>query len=591
MSRPETLQAIAAQRRMPWCLRRFLLSAVALMLPLVACSPADAPDLILHNGRIITGGDVTVDARPSSGDPSGPEASERVQAVAVTGGLVSGIGTDADLLPLAGDGTRIIDLEGRTVVPGLADNHFHGIGGGPGVDLSGARSIDEVLARIRQRAADTPTGTVIVTNSDWHEGQLHEQRLPLRAELDRATQDHPLVVVRGGHEFILNSAALDHWKIGPESESPPGGRIGRYADGSLNGELVDRAKDLVDLPAAPPGDARQDILTAIRTLNALGVTSIRIPGGSPEQFALYQELEETGQLNARVDFLFRPRGVGAEGIEETVAAWGAGPEYRTDLLSVDGVKLGVDGGFEGGLMREPYAEPWGEEGTYFGLQTRPTDDFTNLVAWLNSHGWRVATHAVGDAAIDLVLDAYEHANAQTSIVGRRWTIEHGFIPAPDQFQRMRQLQLTVTAQNHLYLAAPSLVQYWGPERTALTTPVGLYVEEGIPVSLGTDSPVIPYNPFWVLYHFTTRGTISAGVHGAEYAIDRVTALALMTAGYAYQVQDEELRGKLIPGMKADLAVLSADYLSVPDDELEGLEAVLTMVGGRIVHGDGAEGLH
>ena len=151
-----------------------------------------------------------------------------------------------------------------------------------------------------------------------------------------------------------------------------------------------------------------------------------------------------------------------------------------------------------------------------------------------------------------------------SIRGRRWTIEHGFIPAPDHFDRLRALGVTVTAQNHLFVAAPSLVDYWGAARAALTTPVGLYAAEGIPVSLGTDSPVIPHNPFHVLYHFATRGTLSAGVMGAEHAVTREEALLLMTAGYAYQVFAEAERGTLAPGMAADLAVLSGDYRTVAD---------------------------
>ncbi|MDH3223041.1 MAG: amidohydrolase family protein, partial [Gemmatimonadota bacterium] len=174
-------------------------------------------------------------------------------------------------------------------------------------------------------------------------------------------------------------------------------------------------------------------------------------------------------------------------------------------------------------------------------------------------------------------------HAESPITGRRWTIEHGFIPTEDQFPRMRALGLTVTAQNHLYVAAPSLVSYWGPDRAVLTTPVGWYVSEEIPVSLGTDSPVIPHNPFWVLYHFATRGTISAGVMGPEHAVGRMGALDLMTRGYAFQVFEEAERGTLRPGMQADLTVLTGDYLTVSDASLQDLQSVLTVVGGRIVH--------
>ena len=533
-----------------------------------ACAP-DTPyaDLILHNGQVLT-------ADPELGT---------VAALAVRAGRVETAGSDADVLLLRGPDTEVVDLLGRSVVPGLADNHFHALGGGPGVDLSGARTMADVLGAITARAAGTASGELVVTNSNWHEGQLAEQRLPLRDDLDRAAPDHPVVVVRGGHEFILNSAALSRWGIDESDESPPGGRIGRYEDGRLNGELVDRAKDPVRLPPRDQGDPVARFLETQAVMNALGATALRIPGGSPEQFAMLRRLADEDRLTVRVEFLFRLRGTPVGEVRAAVESWGVPPDFTTGLLSVGGVKLGVDGGFEGGWMREPYEEPWGREGSFYGLQTMPTDLFQGTVQALNALGWRVATHAVGDAAIDLVLDAYERADADVPIAGRRWTIEHGFIPAADQFERVRRLGLTVTAQHHLYVAAPSLVDYWGAERAALTTPVGYYLEEGIPVSLGTDSPVIPHHPLAVLYHFATRGTISAGIMGAEHAVGRVEALRAMTAGYAYQVFAESERGTLAPGMAADLAVLSGDYLAVPDEEVPGLAALLTVVDGRVVH--------
>ena len=532
------------------------------------CAPGTPyADLILHNGRV-----VTVD--PDLGT---------VPALAVRAGRVEAVGSDADVLRLQGPGTDVFDLEGRSVVPGLADNHFHALGGGPGVDLSGARTMAEVLGAIAARAARTAPGELVITNSNWHEGQLAEQRLPLRDDLDRAVPDHPVVVVRGGHEFILNSAALSRWGIDENDVSPPGGRIGRYEDGRLNGELVDRAKDPVQLPPRVEGDPVARFIETQVIMNALGVTALRIPGGSPEQFNVLRRLAEEHRLTLRVEFLFRLRGTPVDEVRTTVASWGVPPDFTTGLLSVGGVKLGVDGGFEGGWMREPYEEPWGRGGSFRGLQTMPTDLFRDTARELNALGWRVATHAVGDAAIDLVLDTYSRADADDPIADRRWTIEHGFIPAADQFEPMRRLGLTVTAQHHLYVAAPSLVDYWGAERAALTTPLDYYLREGVPVSLGSDSPVVPHHPLAVLHHFATRGTISAGIMGAEHAVGRLEALRAMTAGYAYLVFAESERGTLAPGMAADLAVLSGDYLGVPDEDVPGLRALLTVVDGRVVH--------
>ncbi len=528
----------------------------------------DPADLIVHSGLVHT-----LD-----------EQFGTVEALAIGGSRVVAAGTDDEILRHRGPETVVVDLGGRAVVPGLTDNHFHALGGGPGVDLSGARTMAAVLGAISARAAATEPGGLVVTNSNWHEGQLAEQRLPLRDDLDRAAPHHPVVVVRGGHEFILNSAALERFGIAEDAVSPPGGRIGRYDDGRLNGELVDRAKDPVRLPAAElEGEPAARLLEQLATMSELGVTSLRIPGGSPQQFELFRRLADEGRLPLRIEFLFRVRGTAPEDVRATVESWGVGPDFGTGLLTVGGVKLGVDGGFEGGWMREPYEEPWGRGGTFFGLQTMPTDVFHGVVRELNDLGWRVATHAVGDAAIDLVLDAYEEADARRPIGQRRWTIEHGFIPAPDQFERVRRLGLTVTAQHHLYVAAPSLVDYWGAARAALTTPVGLYVAEGVPVSLGTDSPVIPYNPWHVLYHFATRGTLSAGTMGGEHAVTREEALRLMTSGYAYQVFAESVRGTLAPGMEADLVVLSGDYMTVSEERMRDVVAVVTVVDGRIVH--------
>ena len=221
-------------------------------------------------------------------------------------------------------------------------------------------------------------------------------------------------------------------------------------------------------------------------------------------------------------------------------------------------------------MREPYEEPWGQKGTFYGLQTMPTDTYVELVRKLNQRGWRVATHAVGDAAIDLVLDAYEKANQERSIVDRRFAIEHGFIPREDQFPRMKALGLHVTAQDHLYLAAPSLVKYWGAGRARWVTPLRAYIDAGIPVSLGTDTPVVPYPPLWVLYHFITRDTISAGVMGEDQKVSREEALRAMTLGGAALTFEEGVKGTLEPGKLADLVVLEEDILTCEPERIRDM---------------------
>lgn len=540
-----------------------------LILSIVSIAPAaqapGPPDTILVNAHV-----VTVDA-----------AFSIAQAVAITGGRFSAVGTDAAIRKLAGPATTTIDLHGQTVIPGLADDHLHDAGGGPGVDLSRARTMADVLSAIAARVMRSRAGDVITTNSDWHEAQLKEHRLPYRRDLDTVSPANPVVVVRGGHEYILNSAALTKWHVTKETTQLPGGRITRGPDGELNGELIDRAKALVQLPPGPKLTI-ESLVEQHKKLNAAGLTSIRYPGASVEQYRLLQEMERRGVLTIRVNQLMRYGSETAEAMRAAIAAANIKPDEGDEWLRVGGMKMGVDGGFEGGWMRQPYAEPWGEGGTFSGVNTMKQAAYTDVVKELNRLGWRVATHAVGDAAIDEVLAAYEAANAERSIRGKRWTIEHGFIPQADQFPRMKALDLVISAQDHLYLAGPSLVNYWGPARAARTTPMRTYLDQGFVVAGGTDSAVVPYPPLWVFYHFVTRDTISGGVLGADQAISRKDALQVETINNAYLTFEERTKGSIEAGKLADLVVLPEDILTCPAKDIERMNVAMTMVGGKIV---------
>jgi predicted amidohydrolase YtcJ len=543
--------------------------AVALAGDRPVLSQATAPDLLIVNAKVYT-----VD-----------QAFSTAEALAVTGGRFTAVGSTAQLRQLAGPSTKILDLGGTTVIPGLQDDHLHNAGGGPGVDLSRARTLASVLSLIAARVKESKPGDIVVTNADWHEAQLKEQRLPYRTDLDTVAPNTPVVVVRGGHEYILNSAALKKWGIDRETPQPQGGRISRDAKGALNGELMDRAKDLVKLPQA--GGERPSIdyfLAEHKKLNASGLTSIRYPGASLEQYRILQEMGKKGLLTIRVNQLMRAfDATDAAKMRAAVAAWNVKQDEGDDWLRIGGVKLAVDGGFEGGWMTKLYAKPYDEGGRFRGVNTIAEAPYTDIVKELNRQGWRVATHAVGDAAIDEVLAAYEAANAEHSIAGRRWTIEHGFIPRADQFPRMKKLDLVISAQDHLYLAGPSLVKYWGLERASWTTPMRTYIDQGFTVAGGTDAPVVPFPPLWVFYHFVTRDTISGGVLGADQKITRREALKVETINNAFLTFEEKIKGSIEPGKLADLVVLPDDIMTCPPKRIESMHVLMTIVGGKIVY--------
>ncbi len=534
----------------------------------------DTPlDAIYVNGKVVTAN----------------QKFDIAQAMGVTRDLVTSVGTNEQVRALAGPKTRIIDLRGHTVVPGLGDSHLHNAGGGPGLDLSRTRTLADVMAVVRVGVSNTGPDDVVVSNSDWHESQLKEDRLPLRRDLDRVAPTTPVVLVRGGHEYILNSAALAKWSITKATPDPEGGQVSRYEDGEPNGELVDTARNLVKLPPAAKLTLDEQIVdqqAQHARLNAAGLTSIRYGGISIAQYRLFEEMKRRGVLTIRISaLLFGPRGPTADaaGVRAVIEASGLTPNGGDEWVRVAGIKLMVDGGFEGGLMREPYAEPYGKHGAFKGIQVTPADRYLAMVKEINRLGWRAATHAVGDAAIEQVIAAYEAASAERSIVGKRWALEHGFLPADDHFERLKSLGVVLTAQNHLYLAGPSMARYWGPARAARVTPVRSYLDHGVIAAAGTDSGVVPYPPLWTFYHFVSRRTIGGKVMGADQKITRPEALRMATVNNAYLNFEETQLGSLEAGKFADFIVLSDDILTVPEARLEGLDVLLTVVGGKAVH--------
>jgi len=553
-----------------------LMSALATA---VCAAEAIAPaDIVFVNGKVFSA-----------------DAQDQVfQGFAVTGDRFVATGTDEAMRRYAGPQTKVIDLKGRFVSPGITDDHFHNEGGGPGVDLSHVRTLGELLTTVANAAAAAAPEAVIVSNSDWHEAQLKEQRLPTAGELDQAAGDRPVVLVRGGHEYILNTASLKKWNITADTPVPSGGQISRKPSGELTGELFDEARALVTLPRPKPVSL-ENILATQKAVAPYGMTALRIPGAyrgdMVEAYHLMKQAEAEGRLTLRwtvymPGFALRS----AEAARKAIESWGVSQGDGDDWVRVDGVKLMVDGGFEGGHLSKPYLEPYGQGGKFTGVTVSPPDAYTEVVRELNRKGWHVITHAVGDAALDEVLDAYAAADKDSSIKGKRWSVEHAFVSRPEQVARLKQLNVAVSAQDHLYLAAPVLRKYWGWETASEVTPVKTYLDAGLLVAGGTDSPVVPFNPFWNLYHMASRDTISDGVYGADQKIvSRPLLLRLVTINYARLIGEDNNRGSIEPGKLADFAVLTDDFLTAKPEAIRDIKALSTWVGGReVYHAPGSD---
>ncbi len=513
-----------------------------------------------------------------------------VHGFAVAGNRFIAVGDNEDVRKFIGKGTKVVDLKGRFVSPGLTDDHFHNEGGGNGIDLSHVRTMAELLTTVANAAAQTAPGTLLVSNSDWHEAQLKEQRLPTARELDQAAPNNPVVLVRGGHSYILSDAAFEKYGISKDTPVPVGGQISRGADGELTGELFDNAKALVPLPP-PKALTMDDIIATQKALNPYGITAVRIAGSYKgdmlRALQLWKQAAAGNSLTLRYTvympgFEFRT----PQQVDQAIARWGVRQDEGDDFVRIGGIKLIVDGGFEGGHISRPYQEPYGRGGTYTGLTVSPPDAYNAVVREINRRGWRAATHAVGDAAVDQVLTAYELADKDKPLIGKRWSVEHAFVARPDLVKRMQDLKLMVSAQDHLYLAAPALKKYWGMDLAGEVTPVKTYLDAGLLVAGGTDSPVIPFNPFWELYHFASRDTISDGVYGADQKIvSRALLLRLDTINYAKLIGEDDHRGSIEPGKLADFAILTDDFLTVPVARIPNMKALATYVGGQEVYRD------
>jgi predicted amidohydrolase YtcJ len=536
---------------------------------------AGAADIILRNGRIHT-----VDS-----------AARTVDSVAIRDGRFIAVGSAAEVARHAGPDTEVLDLAGRTVVPGLIDSHVHQFYVAlnvPTVRLLDSRSIADVQRAIGARAAATPPGEWVVGSSGWHESLLAEGRMPTRWELDEVSPDNPVIIPRGGHVVTVNSRALERAGITRETPDPTGGVIVRDpATGEATGVLLETAAYFARRVAPPlpsPEEMARLVKEAMRELNGFGIVGAVDPVIDESGIAVYRRLRDAGEITVRTDLLYYARDRAET--EKGIAAMAA--EDGDDMLRFAGIKFMLDGGVEGARLREPYRIVPGEQPRpdYHGLLMTPPggeEEFVDALRLVAEAGLQAQTHGVGDEAIDLIVRAYERVNRDVPVRDLRWVLMHVFLPTEAALAKMTEIGVLATVQDHPVLLGHNKRRWWGDERAAAAIPIRKLIDVGLTVGGGSDGPVVPVDPFLSMWWMVTRRTLKGYALGPEHAISAREALDLYTVNNARILGVEDERGSIEPGKLADLAVLSQDILAIAPDDIRNTIALLTMVGGKVVH--------
>jgi hypothetical protein len=537
-------------------------------------SAADPADLLLLGGKVLT-----VDGK-----------NRVVEAVAIRDGKIVAVGSNADVRKHAGRATREFDLQGRTVIPGIIATHCHAIGVGRDFLETGAydelTSIAEVQEWIRRQAKYTAADRWIrVPRADIT--RLKERRLPTPAELDAACTSHP-VLFNAARKNVLNSAGFRLAGVEPETQSIPGGKVVRDADGR---PLFIAGGD-AHLRQFFPGSELTDeeTLSALRDVlwhyNRVGITSIFERATNREGYDLYRTLKDRGELSVRTTATIRQQFRNGEQVEKFTQELGLKTGDGDDWLRVGPLKITLDGGIHWGttFLREPYGKKRIDFYALNGLQEESwhgdvyytAEQMTDIFKTGHRLGWQMCCHVTGDAGVDRVLDALEAANRDVPLADRRFTLVHAYCPVADAIARAKALGVCVDTQAPLYYKdGDAIAEVYGPAWAERFLGLKDWVRGGIPVAingdhmigLDPDKSMNAYNPFlwlWVAVARTTRG---GNTYGPEQKLSRLEALRLVTVNGAYLSFDEDKKGSLEPGKFADLAILDRDYLSCPEEEI------------------------
>lgn len=530
------------------------------------------PDLILTNGRI-----TTLDAQ-------GPEAT----AVAIKDGRFMGVGDEKNFG--RGPNTTVIDLKGRRAIPGLNDSHLHVIRGSLNYNMElrwdGVPSLADGMRMLREQVQRTPPGQWVRIVGGWSEFQFAERRMPTLQEINEAAPETPVFILHLYCRALLNKAALRACGYTKETPNPPGGEIQRDAQGNPTGLLIARPNatilyaTLAKGPKLPPEHQMNSTRHFMRELNRLGLTSIIDAGGGyqnfPEDYAVVDELHKRGELTLRIAYnLFTQK---PKQEKEDFARWikmtspGRGDDfYRCNGAGEMLVFSAAD--FEDFLEPRP------------DLSGSLEAELKEVVSLLAANKWPFRLHATYDESITRFLNVFEDVNRDVPLKGLNWFFDHCETISDRNLERVKALGGGVAIQHRMAYQGEYFIDRYGKAAAQRTPPVRKMLELGLPVGAGTDATrVASYNPWVSLYWLVTGRTVGgASMYPEKNCLSREEALRLYTQGSSWFSGESGKKGAIATGQLADLAVLTDDYLSVPDEKIKGIESVLTVVAGKVVY--------
>jgi len=535
---------------------------------------AETADAVFKNGNVYTVN----------------ERQPRAEAIAVKAGKVIFVGSNNDAKAYEGKDTRVIDLRGNTVVPGLTDSHYHLAGVGAremNLNLEGTTSLDDFLARVKARVDRAKPGEW-VTGRGWIETFWKPQAFPARADLDRISPNNPVYLTRAdGHGAVVNSAALKIARIDKSTRAPFGGEIMKDKQtGEPSGMLLDKAQSLVTgyIPGPSEADNLQALVLGANRSVELGWSQIQNAGSSDEEIARLKKLYEEGKIKLRIyNAVYGPTSHSQRLIRE-----GAMTGMFDNRFTVRAIKVVFDGalGSKGAALLEPYSD----YDTRGFLTAKEEEVYPMLVEALK-RGIQVETHAIGDRANRVVLDLYEKAfkavpEDQRKVREPRWRIEHAQIVHPDDLPRFAKLGIIASMQPSHAIGdlhfAPSRL---GMARLDRAYAWESFIKSGAIIAGGSDAPVERGEPMIEFYAAVARkdqkGFSGEGWH-PEQAVTREQALKMFTIWAAYAAFEEKVKGSIEPGKLADLTVLSADIMMIPEAEILNTRCLMTVINGEVV---------